>query len=76
MVAGWQPRETKNLSIMKTWKKGEEVSLITQDGNDIFTGKTIENESESPINGDPFRRVVRIQWEDGTQTIENTKDLF
>jgi len=58
----------------KTMKKGTYVSLYV-DGIDIY-GTTIENESKSPIQSDPDRMVIRVKWEDNSESIERVDSLM
>lgn len=55
-------------------KKGTYVSL-TVDGEDLF-GTTIENESNSPTEKEPDRMVIRVKWEDGSESIERVDALY
>lgn len=55
-------------------KKGTYVSMYV-DGEDIY-GTTIEDESNSPTQKEPDRTVIRIKWEDGSESIERTDALY
>lgn len=46
------------------------------DGNYDITGVTMEKPCKSPTAKDPNRLVVRIKWEDGSESIENLHDLY
>jgi hypothetical protein len=52
-------------------KKGTNVSLIAF--GQWFHGVTIENEAGVV---DSAKRVIRVRWADGSETIENINDLI
>jgi len=55
-------------------KKGTHVSMYL-DGIDLF-GITIENESSSPTEKEKDRMVIRVKWEDGSESIERVDSLY
>lgn len=61
--------ETKNLSSMK---EGNPVSMNVADDEQI-NGICIEDECAVV---DSSKRVVRVRWEDGSESIENVNELF
>lgn len=52
-------------------KKNTNVSMIAF--GEWFHGVTIEDESGVI---DSTKRVIRVRWNDGSETIENVKDLI
>ena len=54
-------------------KKGTKVSAFFRE--EYIDGITIEDEASSPTIREPKRKVVRVRWDDGSETIENTADL-
>lgn len=62
---------------MSTIEKGQTVAIDTiNQASGYLLGKTIEEVCSSPCNSDPERKVVRVRWEDDSETIENVKDLY
>ncbi len=54
-------------------KKGTKVDMFFNE--EYIYGITIENEASSPTTKDPERKVIRVRWDDGSETIENVADL-
>lgn len=59
---------------IKIMKKGTYVSMYVE-GEDIF-GTAIEDESNSPTEKEPYRTVIRIKWDDGSESIERADALY
>ena len=62
-------------------KKESKVSMIVSRqwrGNNApwISGVTIESVSSSPTEANPYRKVVRVRWNDGSESIENVEDLY
>jgi hypothetical protein len=55
-------------------KTGTNVSMIVF--GDWIDGRTIENKSNSPTAKNPDRKVIRVRWDDDSETIENISDLI
>lgn len=58
--------------------KGQHLSLedFSQTTSERH-GICIEDEAPSPTQANPDRKVVRVRWDhDGSETIENTNDLY
>lgn len=55
-------------------EKGTPVFMILESGD--ISGITIENESTSPTQKEPDRKVIRVRWEDGSESIERVDALF
>ena len=57
----------------KNFPKGQRVTMMV--GGDFIDGKTIESVSLSPTEKNPDRIVVRVKWDDKSESIENINDL-
>lgn len=57
-------------------KKGQHVSMDIRDEYTVLMGVTIEDACHSATQRDPERMVIRVRWEDGSETIENVNDLY
>lgn len=53
--------------------KGQRVSMEVS--GEWIDGITIENECASPIFANPERKVIRILWDDKSESIENVANL-
>ena len=59
------------------YTKGKPVSLedFSQTTSERH-GVCMEDESPSPTESNPDRKVVRVKWDDESETIENTNNLY
>ena len=69
----------KTLSEPDYWPDGwiEIGTRVTLDtGYDDTFGETMEETSNSPVSYKPFRKVVRVRWADGSESIEDIDDIY
>jgi hypothetical protein len=67
--------DNKN-QIQLDMKKSTHVQLDVDTLAGVINGITIEDACPSPTANNSAREVIRVRWEDGSESIENVDHLY